>query len=213
MISKPNRKFDRVHNVFFTEFKTKEFLLPLSQMIEKTDEDTSCIIQAFMDSLETIINVLSLPKIIALSHYLQQLLDSFLQKEWIDETAERLIKENEKGKRSQSEQKTEATKLSESRKEKALKSFSASLETEQGKKSTWNGTYLFLDSLIDWQNMETAPFDLLCQGIILLWSAFEVFFRDSFCNLVNRKPEKTKLIMDSPRLRNRLPFKGVTFEV
>jgi hypothetical protein len=160
-----------------------------------------------------IINVLSLPRTIALSHYLQQLLDNFLQKEWINETAERLIKENEEGKPTQPEEETEATRLSEHRTDAALQAFKERLETEEGKKSTWNGTYSFLDSLIDWHSMETAPFDLLGQGVILVWSAFEVFFRDIFCYFVNKKPANTKLILDNPRLRNRLPFKGVTFEV
>src|SRR4029077_2221551 len=50
---------------------------------------------------------------------------------------------------------------------------------------------------------EQAAHELLQQGLVLLWSAFEVLCRDAFEALLNENPSKIRALVDHPHTRKR----------
>jgi hypothetical protein len=51
--------------------------------------------------------------------------------------------------------------------------------------------------------LEAATKELLQQGLVLLWSAFEVLFRDSFETLLNEAPGNIQTLISHPKTRKR----------
>ena len=51
--------------------------------------------------------------------------------------------------------------------------------------------------------LEAAAHELLQQGLVLLWSAFEVLCRDTFETLINGEPTKVQALISNPSTRKR----------
>ena len=68
-----------VHKEFFTEFNIQDYLSPIFESSAKATSEQKQIIEVLQHSLRSIINVISLPRIIALSHYLQLIFDGRLK--------------------------------------------------------------------------------------------------------------------------------------
>jgi hypothetical protein len=59
----------------------------------------------------------------------------------------------------------------------------------------------FLLQAINHHEIEPAAKELLQQGIVLLWSAFEVLFRDTFEALLNSNPASIQALISHPKTR------------
>jgi len=62
------------------------------------------------------------------------------------------------------------------------------------------------------QGLLDGASELLRQGVILLWSAFEVFFRDVFELHLNRKPTRIKALISQPDTRKRFDAEKLPLE-
>jgi hypothetical protein len=51
--------------------------------------------------------------------------------------------------------------------------------------------------------LELAAHELIHQGLLLIWSAFQVFCRDAFETLLNRDPVKVRILITHPTTRKR----------
>src|SRR5262249_7052073 len=76
------------------------------------------------------------------------------------------------------------------------------VEFKDGQKAIIGQLCDFLLSSLE-NGLEPAAADLLRQGLVLLWSGFEVLFRDTFESLLNRQPERVAMLIKHPTTRKR----------
>jgi hypothetical protein len=85
------------------------------------------------------------------------------------------------------------------------------IESEDGRNAIIRDVCRFLlDGLH--HGLNEAAQELLRQGVILLWSAFEVFFRDVFELYLNRDPTRTKALVRHPDTRKRFEAEKVSLD-
>lgn len=79
------------------------------------------------------------------------------------------------------------------------------MKSAEGTNAMVNDTTHFLLGALerDDQNLAVAARELLQQGLILVWSAFEVLFRDAFEALLNEHPAKVAALIEHPTTRKR----------
>jgi hypothetical protein len=76
------------------------------------------------------------------------------------------------------------------------------VESEDGKNALSRDTCEFLLTSLK-HGLEPATQELIQQGLVLLWSAFEVFCRDTFETLLNGNPAKVQALINHPSTRKR----------
>jgi hypothetical protein len=76
------------------------------------------------------------------------------------------------------------------------------VHSEEGRNALIKGTCEFLLASLK-RGLEAAAHELLQQGLVLVWSAFEVLCRDVFETLLNGDPEKVRVLTRDPTTRRR----------
>jgi hypothetical protein len=71
----------------------------------------------------------------------------------------------------------------------------------------------FLLAVHESKNVSSAVSELHAQGIVLIWSAFEVLARDLFVFCLNRKPELVGKIIQNESTKRLFQLKGLDFEL
>lgn len=61
--------------------------------------------------------------------------------------------------------------------------------------------------------LEAAAHELLQQGLVLLWSAFEVLCRDTFETMLNQSPERVRDLISHPTTRRRFEAEKLPLDV
>lgn len=94
--------------------------------------------------------------------------------------------------------------------EKAQNDFEASLENQDEANTLFNN---LASRLINIPEGDSDPArELINQGVLLTWSALEVFFRDFIEEYINQHPACIQAIIDSEILRKRMDLRKIAFE-
>jgi hypothetical protein len=73
-------------------------------------------------------------------------------------------------------------------------------------------TLLFLERLHTDESLAGAANELILQGLVLCWGAFEVLARDSFAAHLNVNPARTLALLDDPVAKRRFELSKVSLE-
>jgi len=84
--------------------------------------------------------------------------------------------------------------------------------SEEGRQALIEGTCRFLLTSLD-AGMKTVAEELLQQGLVLLWSALEVLFRDTFEALLNADATKVRILLSHPKTKKRLEVEKLPLEI
>lgn len=91
----------------------------------------------------------------------------------------------------------------------ALAQIEALVKSEDGQQMLIRDTCLSLLTSLH-HGLEHAAAELLQQGLVLLWSAFEVLFRDAFEILLNADPSKVSMLVDHHSTRKRFELERLS---
>jgi hypothetical protein len=95
--------------------------------------------------------------------------------------------------------------------EKAQERMRDFVESESGRNQVIRDISRFLLDSIS-HGLEPAPQELLQQGLVLIWSAFEVLCRDTFETLLNLEPVKARSLVAHPDTRKRFEAERLSLE-
>lgn len=95
--------------------------------------------------------------------------------------------------------------------EKARTRMQEFVASAEGNNAIVSGTCGFLLGSFE-HGLESAAQELVQQGLVLVWSAFEVFCRDTFEAFLNLNPAKAKLLMDDATARKRFDAQKLPWE-
>ena len=87
------------------------------------------------------------------------------------------------------------------------------LKSGDGKNRIITDTCSFLDRAIKNQEFANAAGELILQGIVLIWGAFEVLSRDCFILHLNQSPSAIELLTKDPIAKRRFELGKVPIEV
>lgn len=174
-------KYPRVRDHFFFLMEN-DFFSYIDKELSTINNDFEELIKSFKHSLNSVIQSLSIPYIISWSRTNHHVFDKILTQELIknaplvtDELMGKEIDEKERRKNSI---------------ESAKKKFNARSGSDKGKDDFQHMTLKFLNDCLENNNeLKIASKELLRQGIVLLWSVFEVLSRDFIKIFVNNNPE------------------------
>ncbi len=76
------------------------------------------------------------------------------------------------------------------------------VESHEGHNALIRDTCGFLLATLT-HGLEQAAQELIQQGLVLVWSAFEVFCRDAFETMLNKEPNNIRALIDDPTTRKR----------
>src|SRR5262249_20728497 len=76
------------------------------------------------------------------------------------------------------------------------------VESDEGRNALIRDTCGFLLATLK-RGLEQAAQELIQQGLVLVWSAFEVFCRDAFETMLNKEPHNVRALIDDPTTRKR----------
>ena len=77
------------------------------------------------------------------------------------------------------------------------------VDSPEGHEALIEGTLNFLDTLQSYEAVIRAADELIRQGVVLCWSAFEVAARDCFVAYLNAKPAQTLTLLGDPVAKRR----------
>jgi len=86
-------------------------------------------------------------------------------------------------------------------------------QSEDGRGLIIHDISIFLLSSLQKNGIKSAARELILQGLVLLWSAFEVLFRDTFETLLNQDPDRIKLLVNHPTTRKRFDAERLPLDV
>ncbi len=167
------------------------------------------IAQAFRANLDAVVSTVTMPVIFALSsaqdHRFQQLLMSSRLRvkadliDTPDETGpdgEWLTDEGERN----------AVEL-------ARKTLEEESEAPEGRRAIANEASHFLLNVVRFGGLGQAAEELLRQGLVLTWSAFEVLSRDVFVTILNARPDLSLILLADSVTRKLFPIRDFSVEL
>ena len=86
------------------------------------------------------------------------------------------------------------------------------LGSKKGQESVIADTCLFLLRAVERDTLAAAAGELLLQGVVLAWGAFEVLARDCFVHFLNAKPDAVQRLLIDPSAKKRLDLGKVPLE-
>jgi hypothetical protein len=177
--------------VFLLPTQDKKYLLPLFEITEKLSGTFKQIALAFIDNLESVLSTVSIP-----FQYTCTLVQNLhFQKLHMVERIKLAKISFEPVVESQAE-----------KDEKALKNaklcFQEFMESEGGNIVARDVLERLLLIKNDVESLKAAR-ELICQGLLLIWGAFEVLARDLFIELLNRHPVRIEMFLNNPSSRKR----------
>ena len=158
-------------------------------------------LQAFEDNLRSVVRVLTLPFQLSGAAVQQRRLDQLYRAELI-----RSLDLDDSSRDNSPE--TNAAAMA-----KALSTFRAELETEEGIRGFRKQAKIDLSGRLHIAEITTASADLLRQATSMTWTAFEVLFRDSVTTALNTNPTLVPVLLRDDRARQVLDLKRIDTEV
>lgn len=167
-----------------------EFLKPINNIIDDIEKDYQLIGNVFIHSLNGLFLTISLPFNLTQSSVLKRRLQQFHLAELIRGT--KTPKRDEK----------ESLEI-------ANKKFEKELGNKDEIKSMTEATLQELRQLINNEDMKPALDEILRQGTVLTWSAFEVFFKNFITQLLNDKPELIIELVNNSKTSSKFQLKKI----
>jgi hypothetical protein len=194
-----------VRGIFFLEFDRDQFLSDLDTVCSSLSVDVKEYAGAFRQNLQATISVLGLPDTLAIATA-QRLRFRQLH---IAERIRRLPIEGEKG--------SPESELSEQMEEEALRSAHERFEQEARDPVMLRALRReSVDCLVEnlqFGELQLAAPELLRQGAVLAWSAFEVLSRDLFVLILNKNPQKAKALVEHLKTRKKFDLRMVSIDI
>jgi hypothetical protein len=86
------------------------------------------------------------------------------------------------------------------------------VQSPEGQNALIHDSLSFLKNLLDDEQVIRAANELILQGVVLCWGAFEAFVRDCFIAYVNAKPNSVLALIEHPVAKRRFELSKVTIE-
>ncbi len=86
------------------------------------------------------------------------------------------------------------------------------VESAEGRDALVRDSLLFLARVYEDSSLADAAQELILQGVVLCWGAFEVLARDCFVAHLNANPQRVKLLLDHPVAKRRFEVSKVSVE-
>jgi hypothetical protein len=179
---------------FLVPASTDEVFTELDAATAAVTPEYHAVVQAFRHSLASALSTVAIPFALASASVEQ----SHFQRIHI---AERIRARSIDGDALQPGEDLEAVREREAR-TKAHGRMREFAESEDGRNILIRDTCGFLLASLR-HGLEPAAQELIQQGLVLVWSAFEVFCRDAFETLLNRDPLKIQILITHPTTRKR----------
>jgi len=96
--------------------------------------------------------------------------------------------------------------------ERANRRFEEELKSQEGVEHLADSGSQFLLYVLRNKDVAHAASELLRQGTILLWGAFEILTREIFVQYLNSRPERAKQLLDLPKCRRLFQMKSLDFD-
>jgi hypothetical protein len=179
------KEFETVHKNFISLFKKEDFFLDFDQELKEVEPFLLEIGNAFKSNLTSVISILYFPIVLSSSRTKQYIFDRLLTQELILNAPMPDLGEDS-NKQNENQKKINRIESLETAKEK----FYAKLKTKEGALEYWKITFGFLlDCLDSNDDLKISAQQLIRQGLILLWTSFEVLARDFTEYYLNKNPE------------------------
>ncbi len=179
--------------IVFIPLENDEFFKPIINTIKIIQKDYQLIGRAFIYSLEGLFLTISLPFNITLSSVVNRRFQQFHIAELIRSGEDVPI----------------PTKVEKVALEIANKKLKKELGSKKGINSIKDLTINELKQLINNKDMEPAIGEILRQGTVLTWSAFEVFFKNFITQLLNNKPELIIELVNNSKTSSKFQLKKI----
>lgn len=167
-----------------------EFLKPINNIIDDIEKGYQLIGNVFIHSLNGLFLTISLPFNLTQSSVLKRRFQQFHLAELIRGT--KTPKRDEK----------ESLEI-------ANKKFEKELGNKDEIKSMTEATLQELRQLINNEDMKPALDEILRQGTVMTWSAFEVFFKNFITQLLNDKPELIIELVNNSKTSSKFQLKKI----
>jgi len=86
------------------------------------------------------------------------------------------------------------------------------VDSAKGRDVLIHDSLLFLEGVFEDKSLAEAARELMLQGVVLCWGAFEVLARDCFIAHLNANPHHVKLLLDHPVAKRRFEVSKVSVE-
>ena len=188
-----NQTVKKMRDHFFVPPSPDEAFLGLDELIEKLNPEFQALGQTFRHNLASMLSAVSIPFTLASTSVYQSHFQRMHTAEKIRALKINIIQPDE-----QIEQvrKREAYRIAESR----MKEFE---DSEHGKSRMILDTCDFLIASLEESDFKFAARELIQQGMVLSWSAFEILFRDAFELKLNLDPSTVVLLAQNISTRKR----------
>ena len=196
-------KLDKeIKESFIIDFDKDNFEIELGFFDDSFFLEFKGVFSSFKENLMSIISTVTIPEIMAIGKANLEIFNRILTQERIlslkidDENTfedkQNIEKQKERGLRAY---------------QKAKDRFFAERKAEDGKNEFSLITLIFLKDLSDDMSLKSASNNLINQCTLSIWTAFEVFCRDCFIILLNKKSELVEKLSDVPELKQKFNLK------
>jgi hypothetical protein len=200
-------KIREVHKHFFISPQAERTVAALDATFDMLRPEHHAVAMAFRYSLDATLSTVTVPFTLAISsiqqsHAQRIAAGARIQAEFPDVFPEHASDLSPDG------ESTDPSEDPETRRERRAQrrfdsEFRKLVESKEGMQTLILDTAKFLLASLKDARMEAATRELLQQGLVLLWSAFEVLCRDTFETLLNSDPLRVQALIDHPTTRKR----------
>lgn len=191
----------QMREAFYVPRNEDRLLGKVNNLLSEAPPEYAAVLRSFADSISSINSVLSLPYTMAEDSVSRALFHNYFMAESI------------RGLPDAAEEETEAEEDKQTRQriahERASKKFDEFLSTPDGRDKY---VYRLSQYLMDFVESDAPKMgrvkcgfgELLLQGVVLVWSAFEMACRDVAERFVDRNPTTVSHLLENPTLKKRL---------
>ncbi len=197
------QKIRKMQDHFFVPLDQSEVFTRLDKLIDELEARYRPLGQTFRYNLATMLSAVAMPFALASSSVHESHFQRFFMAERI---RARAIEDA-----SQSDEQIEEAREREAYK-KARPRMDEFATSGEGKDTIVRGICSFLLASLETEELKLAARELVQQGVILMWSAFEILFRDTFELHLNLNPRKAALLAENVYTRKRFQVEKISLD-
>lgn len=176
----------------FIPLDQQEFFVSINKTIDLVQKKFKPIGNAFINNIQGLLDTITLPFNIILSTVVKRRFHQFHLAEVI-----------------RSKKVSLSSKVEKDAAEIANKKFQAELKSKEGINSLRDLTNSELRQLIENKDMKPAIDETLRQGVVLAWSAFEIFSKNLITQLINIYPHISIELVNNSKTNTKFQFKKI----
>jgi hypothetical protein len=207
-----------VMSMFVIPSKEDPLFAPLAEVIVRANKPFDDIGSAFRANIEGLISTVSMPYKLAhtssiRAHWRRIHMAARFEMMALDAEAEveRLSSPNPKPKAEETDEAQEK-RLQEGAFERGSTKMSEFVRSAEGKAAIRRDTLDFLEALQSDRSLTGAANELILQGVVLCWGAFEVLARDCFVAHLDAAPARSITLLADPVAKRRFELSKVSLE-